>query len=159
MRHRRNGSKLHTFCSRKGRNESVRSLSLVFLASLVGVLAIVVLLGPVSPRGGLSVRPAEAAARVRVTAGCDGNPEKVVVANNTRHRIKVRTVGSIYQPRSNEPSHVDRTLRRGRSIAFESGPAANRNVLTHEYVFNSDVGTREGARVATSVGRFADRCN
>jgi hypothetical protein len=50
-------------------------------------------------------------------------------------------------------------MRRGRSITFESGPTANRHVLTKQYIFNSDVGTREGARVATSVGRFADRCN
>jgi hypothetical protein len=109
-------------------------------------------------RRGLAVRPAEAAARVNVTARCAGNPEKVIVTNNTRHRIKVRRLTSIYQPRSNEPFRVDRTLRRGRSITFESGPAANRNFLTRQYVFNSDVGTREGARVATSVGRFADRC-
>jgi hypothetical protein len=130
---------------------------LVFLATLVGVLA-VVFLGPASFDEGLAVRPAEAAARVNVTARCDGNPEKVIVTNNTRHRIEVRRVTSIYQPRSNEPFRVDRTLRRGRSIAFESGPAADRNVLTHQYVFNSEVGSREGARVATSVGRFADRC-
>jgi hypothetical protein len=132
---------------------------LVFLSSLVGVLAIAVFLGPVSSRGGLSVRPAEAAAAVRVTARCDGNPEKVIVANNTRHRIKVRRVGSIYRPYDFEPISVNRTLRRGRTITFESGPAANRNVLTHQYIFNSDVGSREGARVATSVGRFVDRCN
>ena len=137
----------------------MRQLSLVFLASLAGVLAVVVFLGPVSSEGGLAVRPAEAAARVSVTARCDGNPEKVIVTNNTRHRIEVRRVTSIYQPRSNEPFRVDRTLGRGRSMAFESGPAANRNVLTRQYVFNSDVGTKEGARVATSVGRFADRCN
>jgi hypothetical protein len=139
-------------------NETVRPLSLVILASLVGMLAIVVLLGPVSSGGVLATRPAEAAARVQVTARCDGNPERVVVANNTRHRIEVRRVTSIYQPRSNEPFRVDRTLGRGRTIAFESGPAADRNVLTRQYVFNSDVGSREGARVATSVGRFADRC-
>ena len=137
----------------------MRPLSLVLLASLVSVLTLVVLLGPVSSERGLAVRPADAASRVKVTARCDGNPEKVIVENNTRHRIKVKRVGSIYQPRSNEPFRVDRTLRRGRTITFESGPAANHNVLTHEYIFNSDVGSKEGARVATSVGRFADRCN
>jgi hypothetical protein len=131
---------------------------LVFLASLLGALALAVLLGPVSPERGLAVRPAEAAPRVLVTARCDGNPERVVVENNTRRRIEVRRVSSIYQPRSNEPFRVDRTLGRGRTITFQSGPAADRNVLTRQYVFNSDVGSREGARVATSVGRFADRC-
>jgi hypothetical protein len=30
-------------------------------------------------------------------------------------------------------------VRRGRSITFESGPAANRHVLTKQYIFNSGV--------------------
>jgi hypothetical protein len=137
----------------------VRPVSFVLLASLVGVLTLVVLLGPVSSHGGLAVRPADAAARVVVTARCDGDPEKVIVKNNTRHRIKIKKVASVYQPRSNEPFRVDRTLRRGRSVTFEAGPSANRHVLTHQYIFNSEVGSKEGARVATSIGRFGDRCN
>ena len=136
----------------------MRPVSFVFLASLVGVLTLVVLLGPVSSHGGLAVRPADAAARVSVTARCDDNPEKVIVKNNTRHRIEVRRVTSIYQPRSNEPFRVDRTLKRGRSVTFEAGPAANRHVLTNQYIFNSSVGSKEGARVRTSIGLFGDRC-
>jgi hypothetical protein len=46
---------------------------------------------------------------------------------------------------------------RGRWITFESGPVANHNVFTHLYIFNGEVGSGEGARVATSVGRFVDR--
>ena len=136
----------------------MRPLSFVFLASLVGVLTLVVSLGPVSSHGGLAVSPADAAARVSVTARCDDNPEKVIVKNNTRHRIKITKVGSIYQPRSNEPFRVDRTLKRGRSVTFAAGPAAKHNVLTHQYVFNSSVGSKEGVRVRTSVGLFGDRC-
>jgi hypothetical protein len=45
---------------------------------------------------------------------------------------------------------------RGRWITFESGPVANHNVFTHLYIFNGEVGSGEGARVATSVGRFVD---
>jgi hypothetical protein len=33
------------------------------------------------------------------------------------------------------------------------------SVLALQYVFNSDVRSKEGARVGTSIGRFADRCN
>ena len=51
------------------------------------------------------MRPAEAASRV--TARCDGKPERVIVANNTR-RIEVRTVGSIYRPRPDEPKDTTR---------------------------------------------------
>jgi hypothetical protein len=137
----------------------VRPVSLVLLASLVGVLTLVALLGPVSPERGLAVRPADAASRVNVIARCDGNPEKVIVKNNTRHRIKVKRVGSIYRPYDFEPKTFNKTIRRGRSATFESGPAANHNVISKQYIFNSDVGSREGARVATSIGRFRDRCN
>jgi hypothetical protein len=50
-------------------------------------------------------------------------------------------------------------VRRGGSITFESGPAANHHVPTELYIFSSDVGSREGARVATSVGSLVDRCH
>jgi hypothetical protein len=96
---------------------------------------------------------------VNVIAKCDGNPEKVMVQNNTRHRIKVKKVGSIYRPYDYEPKTFSKAIRRGGQATFESGPAANNNVISKQYIFNSDVGSREGARVATSVGRFVDRCN
>jgi len=32
------------------------------------------------------------------------------------------------------------------------------NVLTRQYIYNNDVGRREGARVRTSVGPIVDRC-
>ncbi|HET7271783.1 MAG TPA: hypothetical protein VFI90_11930, partial [Rubrobacter sp.] len=71
----------------------------------------------------------------------------------------IRSVGSIYQPRSNEPFHVSRNLGRGKPITFESAYAANHNTLTRQYIYNSDVGSKEGARVVTSAGIFVDRCN
>ena len=136
---------------------SMAMIAIAFL--LASALALVLTMVGSAQERGISSAPADAASRVNVTARCDGNPEKVIVENNTRHRIKIKRVGSIYKPRSNEPFRVDRTLRRGRTVTFESGPAANHNVLTHEYIFNSDVGSKEGARVATSIGRFGDRCN
>jgi hypothetical protein len=48
---------------------------------------------------------------------------------------------------------------RGGSITFASGQAANRHVLIKQYIFNGEVGSREGARVAPSVGGFVDHCN
>jgi hypothetical protein len=38
------------------------------------------------------------------------------------------------------------------------GPRANSNKLTGNYIYNDDVGSKEGANVSTSVGRFSDRC-
>lgn len=112
--------------------------------------------GPAS-ESGLSPRPAEAAG-VKVVVKCAGGPEITRVENNTSHRVTVRKVGSVYRPRSNEPFRVNVTLRRGRAVIFESGYDANRNTLTRQYIYNNDVGGKEGARVSTSVGRFVDRC-
>jgi hypothetical protein len=136
---------------------SMAMIAIAFL--LASALALALTMVGSAQEHGISSTPAEAASRVNVIARCDGNPEKVIVENNTRHRIKVKRVGSIYQPRSNEPFRVDRTLRRGRTVTFESGSAANHNVLTKQYIFNSDVGSKEGVSVATSIGRFGDRCN
>jgi hypothetical protein len=136
---------------------SMTMIATAFLLASALALALT-MVGSAQERG-ISSAPAEAASHVNVIAKCDGNPEKVIVENNTRHRIKVKRVTSIYRPYDFEPITVNKTLRRGRTVTFESGPAANHNVLTKQYIFNSDVGSREGARVATSMGRFGDRCN
>jgi hypothetical protein len=135
------------------------SMSMIALGLLLAsALALALMMFGLPSERGLSVRPAEAASKVSVVAKCDGNPEKVLVTNNTRHGIKIRTVGSVYRPYGFEPISVGKRLGGGRMMTFESGPRANGNVLTKQYIFNSDVGSREGARVATSVGRFVDRC-
>jgi hypothetical protein len=113
----------------------------------------------VGPRPRISSAPAKAASRVNVIAKCDGHPEKVIVQNSTRHRIKVKKVGSIYRPYDFEPKTFNKTIRRRGQANFESGPAANNNIISKQYIFNSDVGSREGARVATSIGRFVDHCD
>jgi len=114
--------------------------------------------GPVSERG-LAPRFAEAAPAVQVNVNCTSNPERTAVKNNTNSSIKVRTVGSIYKPRSNEPFLVNRTLKPRQTITFQSGSNANGSTaLTTAYIYNNDVGSKEGARVSTSVGRFVDKC-
>jgi hypothetical protein len=68
-------------------------------------------------------------------------------------------VGSIYRPYTYEPFRVDRRLGGGKSVTFESGSGANHNKLTGSYIYNNDVGSKEGARVVRSSGaRFVDRC-
>ena len=134
----------------------MRSLSLVCMALLVGVLMLV-LAGTTSVKG-ISPHPAQAAPTVTVSVRCTSNPETTYVANNTGRAITIRRVGSIYEPRSNEPFYVGVRLRPHRAITFESGYAADQNVLTRQYIYDNYVGTSEGARVATSIGRFVDRC-
>ena len=108
---------------------------------------------------GLSRAAIAASPAVSVSVGCHGNPETTRVHNNTNHSVMIKAVGSIYQPRSNEPFHLSRNLGPGKSVTFETGYAANSNTLTSQYIYNSDVGDKDGARVGTSAGRFVDRCN
>jgi hypothetical protein len=107
---------------------------------------------------------------VRVTVNCDSNPETIRVKNNTNDRIRIKTIGSIYQPRSNEPFNIADKLGRakarlgaGAARTFETGPAADRNVLTRQYIYNSSVGRQEGARVkfggTLPFDRLVDRCD
>ncbi len=134
----------------------MRVWSVVSVSLLVGVLMVAIAATTDVQR--ISPRPAEAAPAVTVTVRCTTNPETTYVANNTGSTITLRKIGSIYQPRTNEPFRIGVRLRAHRAITFESGYAADSNVLTRQYIYNNDVGSSEGARVATSIGRFADRC-
>lgn len=134
-----------------------RRLSLVITVAMMLVMMIFAAFGPVSERG-IAPRFAEAAPAVQVNVNCTSNPERTAVKNNTNSSIKVNKVSSINDPRSNEPFTVNRTLKAGKTITFKSGPNARSNVLTRQYIYDNDAGSREGARVSTSVGRFVDKC-
>ena len=134
-----------------------RRLSLVIAAALMLIMIIFATFGPVSERG-IAPRFAEAAPAVQVNVNCTSNPERTAVKNNTNSSIKVKKVSSINDPRSNEPFTVNRTLKAGKTITFESGPKARSNVLTKAYIYDNDAGSKEGARVSTSEGRFVDKC-
>ena len=100
-----------------------------------------------------------AKATVTIALYCTGNPEVIRVTNaNHNSSVTINTVGSIYEPRDNEPFTVNRSLGIGSSIRFESGAAADSNVLTQQYIYHNDVGTSEGARVVTSAGTVVKRC-
>src|SRR5215203_5714452 len=129
---------------------------------LIGaVMAVLVLtmVGAASKQG-LSPRPVEASTpALTVSVACKATPEVTRVKNNRGRAITIKTVGSIYQPYSYEPFRVDRRLGGGNSVTFESGSGANHNKLTGSYIYNNDVGSKEGARVVTKTGsRFVDHC-
>ena len=117
------------------------------------------LFAPVSERG-VSPSPAQARApALTVSVACKATPERTRVENNRKRAITINTVGSIYRPYSYEPIRVDRRLGAGRTVTFESGSGANTNKLTGSYIYNNDLGSKEGARVVTKSGsRFTDRC-
>ena len=128
------------------------------MACLMLAMMIFVSFGPLSERG-IGTGPAEAAPAVEVVVDCDSNPESTQVRNNTNRAFKIKTVGSIYHPHTYEPFVVNRSLEPNRTITFQSGSQAKgRNELTTSYIYNSDVGSKEGARVRTSVGTSIDKC-
>ena len=131
----------------------------ILVVSAVVAALVFALAGSASERG-LSPHPAQARPpTLTVTVACKAAPETTRVKNNRSTAITIKTVGSIYQPYSDEPFTVNRKLGGGRAITFESGSGADQNVLTGRYIYNNDVGTQEGARVTTASGaRFVDRC-
>lgn len=97
-----------------------------------------------------------AAAAVKVTLSCYGNPEKTTIKNNSSASITVRKVGSTYQPYSYEPITVNKRLAPGAAVTYQTGHGAVRNVLTRNYIYNNN--GRDGAKVVTTIGTFTKRC-
>ena len=131
----------------------------LLVSALTAALVLTMTSGPVSKQG-LSPQPAQARLpALTVTVACKATPETTRVKNNRNRTITIKAVGSIYQPFSYEPVRVGRKLGAGKTVTFESGAGADRNVLTGSYIYNNDVGSKEGARVITKAStRFTDRC-
>jgi hypothetical protein len=131
----------------------------LLVSALTAALALTMSTGPVSKQG-LSPQPAQARLpALTVSVTCKATPERTHVKNHRNRAITIKTLGSIYRPYSYEPFRVDRRLGGGKSVTFESGSGANRNKLTGSYIYNNDVGSKEGARVVRSSGaRFVERC-
>ncbi len=132
---------------------------------IAGALTLVVvvafaLLAPASQKG---VGPrladaAPAAPAVEVRVDCASNPELTAITNNTHKSFTVEKVGSMYEPRSDEPFVAGGELAPGVTGVVESGPKADANVLTNKFIYDDNVGSEEGAWVATSVGEFTESC-
>jgi hypothetical protein len=132
--------------------------TVLLFGALLGAL-VFTMAGPATERG-LSPHPADARTpALTVTVACKATPETTRVKNNRNRAITIKNVRSLYQPFSYEPIRVNRKLGAGKSVTFESGSGADRNVLTGSYIYNNDAGSKEGARVVTKSGkRFTDRC-
>ncbi len=138
---------------------SMGTMAVGLLLAVLLALALT-MFAPTSEQRGVSPRPADAVTpAVTVSVSCKSAPEVTRVKNNRARSITIGTVGSIYRPYSWEPVRVNRTLSGGRTLSFESGSGANTNKLTGSYIYNNDVGSKEGAKVIKKSGtRFTDRC-
>jgi hypothetical protein len=97
------------------------------------------------------------AAGVGVQVSCYTNPERTTITNNTSSSIRIRTIGSTYRPQDFEPIRVARNLAPGKSLTFQSGFRATKNVLTNNFIY-SNLAERDATRVVTSVGSFVRKC-
>jgi len=125
--------------------------------TLGGILTLAVVVG--LPFVGPSTADAATAA-LTVTVDCYSSRERVTLKNNRSATVTIKTVGSLYKPRSNEPFTVNRKLAAGKSVSFYSGRGASASsayTLTRQAIFANDVAS-EGVRVTSSVGTFSKRC-
>ena len=90
-------------------------------AFVVSLLLVGALLAP----SALVLVPSALAASVTLTLNYNGNPETTKIVNASGGTIMIKTVGSLYQARSNEPSTVNQRLAKGASIG--SGERRHRN--------------------------------
>jgi len=124
------------------------------------LLHVVLFLALVGPAALLAPSPAGAVSRVSNALNCTGNPETIKVTNNTTATITVKTIGSLYQPRSNEPLTVNRSLGGGKSVTFKAGPAetaGSSTTLTRQYIFANGV-ISEGVSVKTNLATYTRKC-
>jgi hypothetical protein len=97
-----------------GRSSVRRIVALVALALVLLVPAI----------GTMPTHSVDAVSGVSVTINCTSNPETIKVSNKTSKAFTVKSVGSLYQPRSGEPYAVSVKVNPGSSVTFKAGPAA-----------------------------------
>lgn len=85
---------------------------------------------------------------ITISVSCTTDPETVSIANNLDDLpISIVEISSIDDPRENEPFFVGEEVAAGESITFESGSAADVNVLTEQFIFDDDNLENEGVVV------------
>ena len=89
-----------------------------------------------------------------IAADCESNPERVTITNNLATTLNVASIGSIDDPRANEPftppsSGLPFEVPVGGSLSFTSGSAASGNVLTRQFIFDDE---EAGEGVVVSIG-------
>jgi hypothetical protein len=104
------------------------------------------------------VAPAEAAAKISITLRCTSTPERTTIRNLSTKTVTIKTIGSLYNPRSSEPFTVNYVLGAGKAVTFQSGPNTTGHTLTHLTIYN-DTNSAEGVRVTTNVGTFTKKCS
>ncbi len=116
--------------------------TLVALA-LLALMALPALAGGKPPDG----KPPEGG-DITISVSCTTNPEQLSITNNLRELpISIVEISSIDDPRENEPFFIGEEIGPGETITFESGDAADENVLTNQFIFDNENLENEGVIV------------
>ncbi|CAA9562431.1 MAG: hypothetical protein AVDCRST_MAG88-1610 [uncultured Thermomicrobiales bacterium] len=114
---------------------------------------------------GAVAAPVRAHATIAGTSGlaidCGANPETSTISNGTDEALDLArfALGTLHQPRTNEPFRLSGTLAPGAGITFQSGERAAANVLTRQFIHDNDQPEREGAVLLTPFGELRVPCH
>lgn len=93
-----------------------------------------------------------------VVVDCESSPERVTITNHSKKPMKLKSVGSTYQRRAEEPYRVKKTLKPGKSTSYTFGAGRDKGRrLSGSYIFDNEA-THEGVLVRTSRGRVRVTC-
>ncbi len=90
-----------------------------------------------------------------ISVSCETDPETVTITNNLEGTLNVVSISSLNDPRENEPflifemEELTQEVAVGGSVTFESGDAADENVLTNNFIFDNEA---EDEGVVVSIG-------
>ncbi len=102
------------------------------------------------------------AGTITLDVQCNAGPdlERTTITNNTDTSLNLSAfrVGSLYQPRSDEPLPLSGSLAPGQSRTFETGRNASTNVLSQRTIYEN-VNPTEGARLTTPFGSVEVLCS
>lgn len=93
-----------------------------------------------------------------LSVDCYSDPEVTTIVNNTQRRFLVDgwTIGSIYQPRPNEPFLLRGVLEPGATFSFQTGRGAPPSQGQH--IYENDA-PDEGVRLTTEFGVMEVLCS
>jgi uncharacterized protein YraI len=103
--------------------------------------------------------PTASTSLVTVALNCSSDPERITVTNGNSSAIVILSIGTRYQPGSNEPFTLVQTLGAGQSRTYLSGAGASGSFrLTSSYILTDSAGAAEGVNVVTSAGTVTKNC-
>ncbi len=97
--------------------------------------------------------------QIAVTINCTSDPEKIRVTNNGYRQIEVKSIGTIYNPTSQEPFTLNYKINPSKTQIWYAGEGGTGNrVLTRNYILTNSAYDREGVKVVTSAGTITVKC-